>query len=124
MLRKLAQLDSTHVTRGSTMDNSANLSSDFIQAIHDRYQGTTLGRQELEGELLSELPGALFLRRDIENHRVQHSPDLRQIVVAVDPATTSNAESDESGLVVAGLCSNGHLYILGMPKGDRGLQVA
>ena len=112
MLRKLAQLESTHVTRGSTMDNAANLSSDFIQAIHDRYQGTTLGRQELEGELLSELPGALFLRRDIENHRVQHSPDLRRIVVAVDPATTSNAESDESGLVVAGLCSNGHLYIL------------
>ena len=112
MLRKLAQLESTHVTRGSTMDNAQNLSSDFIQAIHDRYQGTTLGRQELEGELLSELPGALFLRRDLDAYRVQHSPDLRRIVVAVDPATTSGAESDESGLVVAGLCSNGHLYIL------------
>ena len=112
MLRKLAQLDSTHVTRGSTMDNAANLSSDFIQAIHDRYQGTTLGRQELEGELLSELPGALFLRRDLDAYRVQHSPDLRRIVVAVDPATTSGAESDESGVVVAGLCSSGHLYIL------------
>jgi len=112
MLRKLAQLESTHVTRGSTMDNQANLSADFIEAIHDRYKGTTLGRQELEGELLSELPGALFLRRDLDACRVDSPPSLRRIVVAVDPATTSNAESDESGLVVAGLCSSGHLYIL------------
>ena len=112
MLRKLAELDSTHVTRGSTMDNAANLSADFIEAIHDRYAGSTIGRQELRGELLSELPGALFLRRDLDACRVDSPPNLRRIVVAVDPATTSNAESDESGLVVAGLCSNGHLYIL------------
>ena len=112
MLRKLAQLDSTHVTRGSTMDNQANLSADFIEAIHDRYAGSTIGRQELMGELLSELPGALFLRRDLDACRVDNPPTLRRIVVAVDPATTSHAESDESGLVVAGLCSNGHLYIL------------
>ena len=108
MLRKLAQLDSTHVTRGSTMDNQANLSADFIEAIHDRYKGTTLGRQELMGELLSELPGALFLRRDLDACRVDNPPTLRRIVVAVDPATTSHAESDESGLVVAGLRDLAH----------------
>ena len=112
MLRELAKQDRTHVTRGRTMDNADNLSSDFIDAIHDRYAGTTIGRQELEGELLSELPGALFLRATLDTYRADKAPALRRIVVAVDPATTSNDSSDESGIVVAGLCSDGHLWIL------------
>ena len=94
------------------MDNRENLSRDFIRAIHERYKGSTLGRQELMGELLSELPGALFIRRDIDKHRVNTPPDLRRVVVAVDPATTSSEEADESGIVVAGLAEGGHIYIL------------
>ena len=65
-LRRLAEHPRTHLTRGATMDNRQNLSRDFIKAIHDRYKGSTLGRQELDGELLSQLPGALFMRADIE----------------------------------------------------------
>ena len=111
-LRRIAEDPRTHLTRGATMDNRQNLSRDFIRAIHDRYKGSTLGRQELEGELLSQLPGALFMRTDIEKHRVKETPKLRRIVVAVDPAVTSSDEADESGIVVAGLGDGGHMFIL------------
>ena len=111
-LRKIANSSSTHVTRGSTMDNRQNLSQDFIEAIHDRYHGTSLGRQELGGELLSELPGALFLRKDLDTYRATEAPSLRRIVVAVDPAVTSSDHSDESGIIIAGLCSRGHLWVI------------
>lgn len=111
-LRKIAEHDQTYLTRGATMDNRLNLSRDFIRAIHDRYKHSTLGRQELEGELLSQLPGALFMRTDIEKHRVQKAPTLRRVVVAVDPAVTSSDEADESGIVVAGIGDAGHMFIL------------
>ena len=111
-LKRLADAETTHVTRGRTADNEANLAPEFIEAIYNRYGNSTLGRQELEGELLSELPGALFLRKDIEVNRVDKAPSLRRIVVGVDPAVTSSDEADESGIVVAGLGDNGHLFIL------------
>jgi len=101
----------TVVTRGSTMDNRHNLAEAFIEAVVDRYAGTTLGRQELEGELLSELPGALFSRADIEKARVDTHPELERIVVAIDPAITSRADSDESGIIVAGK-ARGDFYVL------------
>ena len=103
-LKRLSMLDDTHVTRGRTSDNEHNLADSFIRAIHDRYSGSTLGRQELEGELLTELPGALFSRKDIETHRVKDRPETSQrIVVAIDPAITSTETSDESGIVVVEL---------------------
>lgn len=110
-LKRLADANDTHVTRGRTSDNTHNLAESFINAIHQRYAGTTLGRQELEGELLSELPGALFARRDIEDNRCQDMPSMQRIVVAIDPATTSKEGSDESGIVVVGL-SNRDFYVL------------
>jgi phage terminase large subunit-like protein len=110
-LRRLADASDTYVTRGRTADNQHNLAASFISAIHDRYAGSTLGRQELEGELLSELPGALFSRQDIEAYRVKEHPELQRIVVAIDPATTSKDESDESGIVVVGV-SGRDFYVL------------
>ena len=110
-LKKLADERDTHVTRGKTSDNEHNLAASFMAAVHDRYSGTVLGRQELEGELLSELPGALFSRQDIDKNRVQELPHLHRIVVAIDPATTSKEGSDESGIVVAGV-SNNDFYVL------------
>ena len=111
-LRQIAEHPRTHLTRGATIENRQNLSRDFIRAIHDRYKGSTLGRQELDGELLSQLPGALFMRTDIEKHRLISAPSLRRIVVGVDPAVTSSDEADESGIIVAGLGDNGHMFIL------------
>lgn len=110
-LKRLADADDTHVTRGRTSDNMHNLAASFIAAIHDRYAGSTLGRQELEGELLSELPGALFARRDIEENRCKDAPSMQRIVVAIDPATTSKEGSDESGIVVVGMAGR-DFYVL------------
>ena len=111
-LQSLAKNPTTVITRGSTRDNLQNLSSVFIETIYDRYQGTSLGAQELEGALLDEIPGAIFTRAAIEGARVKEAPSLARVVVAVDPAVTSHAQSDESGIVVAGISGAGDFYVL------------
>jgi phage terminase large subunit-like protein len=111
LIRQLADRDDVRVTRGSTFDNAANLSSAAIAQLEARYVGTTLGRQELYGELLEQIPGALWTREMIERARVGDYPELRRIVVAVDPAVTSGDDSDETGIVVAGIAGD-QLYVL------------
>ena len=113
-IRELAKSPRTVITTGSTMENLENLAPTFIDAIFDKYGGTALGRQELEGHMLSESPGAIFSLKSIDENRVKsvNVDSLSRIVVAIDPAVTSNIDtSDESGLVVAGL-REGHFYIL------------
>ena len=102
------------VTRGSTFDNAANLAEPFLAAIVKRYEGTRLGRQELYAEVLADTPGALWTRAGIEAGRIARDalPPLRRIVVAIDPATTSGENADETGIVVAGRCAEGRIYIL------------
>ena len=100
------------ITRGSSYDNLANLAPAFIQRIVRRYEGTRLGRQELNGEILEESPGALWTRAMIDALRTDDTPELVRIVVAIDPAATSGAGSDETGIVAAGLGEDGHGYVL------------
>lgn len=100
------------ITRGSTFDNKANLADAFVQQIIKRYEGTRLGRQELYAEILDDNPGALWQRGVLETHRVATHPRLVRIVVGVDPAVTADANSDETGIVVAGLGTDGHGYVL------------
>lgn len=94
----------TAVTRGGTRENAANLAPAFLDQILARYDGTRLGRQEIEGEYLTDVPGALWTRALVEAARASAAavPELRRIVVAVDPAVTSGSGSDETGIVVAG----------------------
>jgi predicted phage terminase large subunit-like protein len=101
------------VTRGSTFDNAANLAPTFLEAIRKRYEGTRLGRQELNAELLSDTPGALWQLDWLDRDRVEAKPfsGLERIVVAIDPAVTSGEDADETGIVVAGV-ANGHAYVL------------
>lgn len=105
---------SVHVTRGSTFDNKANLSQAALVELQARYHGTRLGRQELYGEILEDVEGALWTRNWIEQARIttEQLPPLYRIVVAIDPAVTSGENSDETGIVVAGASSNGHFYVL------------
>jgi phage terminase large subunit-like protein len=108
-------LDPTTVTtRGSTFDNASNLPQQFLDRLQKRYGGTRLGRQELNAEFLDDMPGALWTRDMIESGpRVQIAPDdLKRVVVAIDPATTSGEDSDETGIVVAGIDRKGHGYVL------------
>lgn len=93
-----------HVTRGRTLDNRSNLAATFISKIETRYAGTRLGRQELEGEILGDLPGALWRLDDIDLYRkTEPSENLGRIVVSVDPAVTNTDQSDEHGVLVAGI---------------------
>lgn len=94
------------ITRGSTFDNAANLSPAFLAEIRKRYEGTTTGRQELYGELLAEVEGALVSMARIEALRVragQHVPQLRRVVVGVDPSVTDKVTSDACGIIVVGI---------------------
>jgi phage terminase large subunit-like protein len=100
------------VTRGSTFDNRENLAPQFLSDIARRYEGTRLGRQELYAEILDDAPGALWKQGQIEGLRVARAPDLRRIVIGVDPAVTANEDSDETGIVVAGVGKDGHGYVL------------
>lgn len=105
----------TVMTRGSTFDNAANLPARFLDTVRAKYEGTRLGRQELYAEILDDLPGALWSREDIDKSRIRPpAPDLRRIVVAVDPSGTRGDEDDGDsiGIVVAGLGVDGRGYVL------------
>ena len=112
LVREMLASPGTVVTRGSTFDNALNLAPSFLESVVHRYRGTRLGRQELEAELLDDLPGALWSRDTIEAARVNAAPDLARIVVAVDPAVSSGEGADETGIVVAGLAHDGEVYVL------------
>ncbi|MGH1414847.1 MAG: DNA-packaging protein [Pelagimonas sp.] len=100
------------ISRGSTMDNAANLAGSFIRKVHARYAGTRLGRQELSAEILGDLPGALWSQADVDTYRVRSAPELRRVLVAVDPAVTNTDESDKHGIVAAGISEDQTGYIL------------
>ena len=123
VIRELLNDPSTVVTKGTTYSNRANLSKSFFDQIIKKYEGTSLGKQELEGILLEEAEGALWTRELIEHNRKDrpddknnkgYSPDFffTRIVVGVDPAITSSTESAETGIVVVGRGNDNHCYIL------------
>jgi predicted phage terminase large subunit-like protein len=112
LIRRLVADPTTHVNRGSTFDNRDHLAAAYLDQIVRRYEGTRLGRQELYAEVLDDTPGALWKRDAIDALRVRHAPDLARVVVAIDPAVTSRQGSDETGIVVAGLGTDGHGYVL------------
>jgi phage terminase large subunit-like protein len=89
------------ITRGSTADNQRNLNPDAYREFVERYEGTTVGRQEMEGELL-ELAGSILKQDDIHRNRVKRPPELRRKIVSVDPSAKSGEDTDENGIVVAG----------------------
>lgn len=103
-----------YVTRGGTRENRANLAPAFLSQIIEKYEGTRLGRQELDGEVLDDAPGALWKRLQFEapGFRVKAPPQLRRIVVAVDPAVSANDNSAETGIVAVGLGEDRHAYVL------------
>ncbi len=112
LVRELVADENTHITSGTTYENRDNLSKSFFDFIIKKYEGTTLGRQELEAELLKDVKGALWKMQTIEDNRVRKLPELRRIVIPIDPATTSTMDSDETGIVPVGLDNNGIGYVI------------
>jgi phage terminase large subunit-like protein len=112
LLKRLLADTATVVTRAATAANKSNLSPGFIAEMTRRYAGTALGRQELDGEIVEDMSGALWQRAWINDTRVRTLPDLARIVVAVDPPVTATAASDACGIVVAGISPEGHGYVI------------
>lgn len=118
LVRDILKNPKTTVTYGSTFDNSANLASTYLDAVKSQYEGTRLGRQELYAEILDEASGALWNRQTLSQCEVEvddpvaFAETLARVVVSVDPAVSSNSESDMTGIVVAGIDINGVCYIL------------
>lgn len=117
MMREIIRDRKTHITKGSTYDNQANLAENFFDDIINKYEGTRLGRQELNAEMLNDMPGALWRAQNIEEQRRKEYPeDLQRIVVAVDPALSNEEGADETGIIVAGVGvdegGNPHGYVL------------
>lgn len=108
------------VVRGSTYANAANLADDFLADLRAKYEGTRLGRQELYGEILLDKPGALWTLKRIEEGRAQEAPELKRVVVAIDPPASSKEDSDECGIIAAGVDAIGHGYVLA-DASERGL---
>jgi len=102
-IKDLVKSPTTIVTRGTTHDNEINLAPTFLTKVVEKYQGTRLGRQELEGILLEDNPNALWKQADLDRDRVIMAPEtLVRIAVGVDPAVTSNEDSDDTGIVAVG----------------------
>lgn len=112
IIKAMASRDDTFVVRGSTFDNAANLAPAALAELRLRYEGTRLGRQELYGEIIDDVEGALWSRELLDQHRVDEAPPLARIVVAIDPAVTSGENSDMTGICVAGLANDGQYYVL------------
>ena len=107
ILKRILRNASTVSTHAPTDANRAYLAESFLAEVEQRYGGTRLGRQELEGILLEDVEGALWTTAMIEAARIDELPELDRVVVAVDPAVTSGAASDECGIVVAGVSMRG-----------------
>jgi phage terminase large subunit-like protein len=118
LIKRLLADSGTVVSHTRTVDNAANLAASFITEMQRRYTGTALGRQELDGELITESAGALWRRDWIDTARITEQPELARIVVAVDPPVTANANSDACGIVVAAKGMDGRAYVLA----DRTIQ--
>jgi len=112
LVKELVKSDRARISKGTTYDNLDNLAETFKRTVLDKYEGTTLGRQELNAEILEDLPGALVARQLIEQGRVDYDdmPELVAIAVAMDPAGTGTG--DETGLMAAGYGVDGHHYVL------------
>jgi len=114
LLKELVTDPTTKVTRASTFANRANLAGAFLSQIVSKYEGTRLGRQELAGEILDDVPGALWQRNAIDAKRIAQAPQMARVVVAIDPSGTKGQSDngDSIGIVAAGKGVDDRAYVL------------
>ena len=114
IIKDLVSRDDVYVTSGNTFENEANLADSALAMLKEKYEGTALGRQELYAEIIENLEGALWSNKIIDEARLPEDTEkeLKQIIVAIDPAVTNNEDSDETGIVVVGKDHNNEYYVL------------
>ncbi len=95
--------------RGSTSKNH-NLPAEFVRTVKALYEGTRWGRQEIEGELIEDVAGALWTRDLLERQRAAGAPELKRIVIGVDPPVSDHG--DACGIVAVGLGADNKAYVL------------
>ena len=117
-LKKVMNDPATVTTQLSTASNVDNLAPAFLAEMTRRYAGSVLGRQELLGEIVDDSSESLWRRSWIEDKRIERAPEMRRVVVALDPPVSSTARSDACGIIVAGLGVDGRAYVLA----DRTIQ--
>jgi phage terminase large subunit-like protein len=112
LVKRLLADAGTVVSRAATRANAGNLAPGFVDRVVSLYGGTRLGRQELEGELIEDIPDALWSRVTIETARVREAPELTRIVVAIDPPAGGSRRSDACGIVAVGFGADRLGYVL------------
>ena len=112
LLKRLLRDETTTIAHSTTFDNAGNLSENFINSVTERYAGTRLGRQELEGELIEDREDALWKRQLLEQQRVNKAPELQRLLIAIDPPVTGGKNADMCGVIAAGLGIDKRGYVL------------
>ena len=106
--------DDVVLIKGSTFDNAENLAESSLKLLKEKYENTSLGRQELYAEIIEEVEGALWTMHLIDRSRKEKKdiPDFSRVVIAIDPAVTSKQTSDETGIIVVGKGQDNRYYVL------------
>jgi phage terminase large subunit-like protein len=110
LLRRLVLEKGVAITRGRTADNDMHLPPEYLASVRAAYAGTRWGRQELDGELIEDAAGALWTRDLIERQRVSAAPDLKRILIGVDPPVSEHG--DACGIVAVGIGEDKKAYVL------------
>lgn len=127
-LKALMSAPGVHISRAATQANQGNLAPSFLAAMELAYGGTRLGRQELAGEFIEDLPGALWSRAMIDIARLSETKvpdicaDLLKVIIAIDPPVTSGPKADACGIVIAGLSVDGGGLPIAIILADETLQ--
>jgi len=107
LLKQIMKDPTTITVRSTTSENANNLAHGFLEYVEGIYSGTRLGRQELDGEIIEDNEHALWRRDGIEASRLDKTPDLKRIVIAVDPPASSGSKSASCGIIAVGLMHDG-----------------
>ena len=110
LVRRLVGEPGVVVSNGRTTDNEMNLPPGYIAGVKALYEGTRWGRQELDGELIEDVAGALWSRDLLERQRANVAPEMKRIVIGVDPPVSDHG--DACGIVAVGLGGDGKAYVL------------
>lgn len=102
VLKQVLSAPSTVQSHATTVANRANLAASFLEEMEARYAGTSLGRQELEGVLVTDVDGAMWNSTMLSRAQVTHVPELDRVVVALDPSVSRSNNADACGIVVVG----------------------
>nr|WP_280951590.1 terminase family protein [Phyllobacterium endophyticum] len=112
LLKHMLADPAVQVRRMRMQENAANLAPGFVSHVNNLYGGSRLGRQELDGELIEEREGALWSRILMESVFSPDVPELKRVVIAIDPPASATKKSDACGIVAAGIDEHGMGWVL------------